>query len=85
MSTVALRKQAKALIDELSAAQLQVASEFLAFMKSRELNSATLELMSIPGFDASFARGMKDIKSRRTKPWREVARRKSAHVGRSDV
>jgi len=28
--------------------------------------------MSIPGFDASFARGMKDIKAGRTKPWRKV-------------
>jgi hypothetical protein len=63
MSTVQLRQQAKAVIDNLSADQLRVASEFLAFVKSRELDSATLELLSIPGFEASFARGMKDIKA----------------------
>ena len=72
MSTVQLRQQAKAVIDDLSTDQLRAASEFLAFVKSRELDSATLELLSIPGFEASFARGMKDIKARRTKPWRKV-------------
>ncbi len=72
MSTIQLRQQAKALIDDLSTTQLRVASEFLAFVKSRELDSATLELLSIPGFEASFARGMKDIKAGRTKDWRKV-------------
>ena len=72
MSTVQLRQQAKDLIDDLSTRQLRVASEFLAFVKSRELDSATLELLSIPGFEASFARGMKDVKAGRTKSWRKV-------------
>jgi hypothetical protein len=72
MSTVQLRQQAKAMIDELSTGQLRAASEFLAFVKSRELDSATLELLSIPGFEASFARGVKDVKAGRTKPWRKV-------------
>jgi len=80
MSTAQLRQQAKALIDDLSTTQLRVASEFLAFVKSRELGPATLELLSIPGFEASFARGMKDVKAGRTKPWRKVKR-----VGRADV
>jgi hypothetical protein len=72
MSNVQLRKQAKAVIDDLSTTQLRAASEFLAFVKSREMDSATLELLSIPGFEASFFRGMKDIKAGRTKPWRPV-------------
>jgi hypothetical protein len=72
MSTVALRQRAKALIDTLSEAQLRVASEFLAFVKDREGDAATLELLSIPGFESSFARGMRDIKAGRTKPWRKV-------------
>jgi hypothetical protein len=72
MSTAQLRQQAKALIDGLSTRQLRVASEFLAFVKNRELDSATLELLSIPGFEASFARGMKDVKAGRTKPWRKA-------------
>jgi hypothetical protein len=74
MSTVELRQQAKSVIDNLSGAQLRVASEFLAFVKSREIDAATLELLAIPGFDASFTRGMKDIKAGRTKPWRKARR-----------
>jgi hypothetical protein len=72
MSTVQLRKRAKAVIDDLSTDQLRVASEFLAFVKDRGLDSPTLELLSIPGFRASFDRGMKDVKTGRTKPWRKV-------------
>ena len=72
MSTIQFRRGAKALIDDLSAAQLRVASDSLAFVQSRQADPATLELLSIPGFEASFARGMKDIKAGRTRPWRKV-------------
>ncbi len=72
MSTMALKREAKALIDTMSGPQLRVASEFLAFVKRRELDAATLELLSIPGFADSFTRGMRDIKAGRTKPWRKV-------------
>ena len=75
MRTVALKKEAKRLIDTMSEAQLKVASEFLAFLKSREVNDATLELLVMPGFEASFARGMRDIKAGRTRSWRKVRRR----------
>jgi hypothetical protein len=72
MSTVELRQEAKALIDSMSGAKLKAASGLLAFIKSREANAATLELLSIPGFESSFARGMRDIKAGRTKSWRKV-------------
>ena len=73
MSAVAVKRQeAKALIDALSGAQLRVASEFLAFIKDRQADAATLELLTIPGFGKSFIRGMQDIKAGRTKPWRKV-------------
>jgi hypothetical protein len=72
MSTVELKQEAKALIDGMSGAQLRVASEFLAFVKEREADAATLELLTIPGFAASFDRGLRDIKAGRTKPWRKV-------------
>ena len=62
------------MIDELSVAQLRVVSEFLAFVKARQDDPATLELLSIPGFPASFARGLRDVKAGRTRPWREVRR-----------
>jgi len=72
MSIIALRREAKALIDTLSEPQLRAASEFLAFVKARQSDPATSELLSIPGFEASFRRGMKDIKAGRTTPWRKV-------------
>ena len=72
MSTLQLRNEARALIDTMSRAQLRVASEFLTFINRREMDAATLELLSLPGFEQSFARGKKDIKAGRTKPWRQV-------------
>ena len=72
MSAAMLRREAKALIDSLSGTQLRAASEFLAFVKERKADAATLELLAIPGFRKSFARGMRDIKAGRTRPWRGV-------------
>ena len=72
MSNVRLRREAKAVIDTLSGAQLRVASELLAFVKARQADAATLELLTIPGFAQSYARGIRDIKAGRTKPWRRV-------------
>ena len=74
MSTVQLRREAKALIDCLSGARLRVASEFLAFVKTREADAATLELLTIPEFTQSYVRGVRDINAARTKPWRQVRR-----------
>ncbi|HEV7302168.1 MAG TPA: hypothetical protein VGN72_22715 [Tepidisphaeraceae bacterium] len=72
MSTATLRKELKAMVDELSTPQLRVASEFLAFVRSRDLDPATLELLAMEGFESSYARGVKDIKAGRTTPWRKV-------------
>src|SRR5258706_12451633 len=58
MRTVALRQEAKALIDTLSEEKLRGASEFLPFVKARESDGATLELLSIPGFKPSVAPGL---------------------------
>jgi len=60
------------MIDEMSARDLQIVREFLAFIASRDTNAATRELLAIPGFEKSFVRGVKDIKSNRVKPWRRV-------------
>jgi len=49
------------MIDALSGARLRAASEFLAFVKNRGTDAATLELLTIPGFEKSFARGMRDM------------------------
>jgi len=72
MSTLTLRKHAKAVIDRMSPAQLRLANSFLAFVEAKQADAATLELLSIPGFASSYTRGLRDIKAGRTKPWRKV-------------
>ena len=67
-----MKVHAKALIDEMSDVQLRAVSEFLEFVSQRDLDPATVELLSIPGFEKSFEQGMKDIKAGRTKAWRQV-------------
>jgi hypothetical protein len=74
MSTLELKRQAKSMIDEMSAKDLQLVREFLAFVASRDTNAATRELLAIPGFEKSFVRGVKDIKAGRVKSWRQVRR-----------
>ncbi len=60
------------MIDGLDGPQLLAATEFIAFVKDRSADSPTAELLALPGFDKSLARGLADIKAGRTKPWREV-------------
>jgi hypothetical protein len=72
MSTAELRREARSLIETMSGAQLRVAAEFLAFVKDRRADAATLELLRIPGFEASYARGLRDLAAGRTRPWRKV-------------
>jgi cobalamin biosynthesis protein CobD/CbiB len=72
MTTVELRQQAKSMIDAMSARDLHLVREFLAFVVSRDTNAATRELLAIPGFETSFVRGVKDIRANRVKPWRRV-------------
>jgi hypothetical protein len=68
----ALRRQAKKTIDQLSGLPLRLATEFLSFVKERQSNEATGELLRIPDFAESFARGVKDARAGRVKPWRKV-------------
>ena len=72
MSTLELKQEAKSIIDRIPARDLRLVREFLAFVASRETNVATRELLAIPGFEKSFVRGVKDIKSNRVKSWRQV-------------
>lgn len=72
MNTAERGEDAKALIDALSGPQLRVAAEFLAFVSRRDLDAATLELLSIPGFEKSCEKGMKAIRSGQTRSWRKV-------------
>lgn len=85
MSAAQLKNQAKTLIDQMSPAQLRVANEFLSFMKSREVDAETAELLAIPGFQKSFAKGLRDVKAGRTTRWREVRRDVITIAKRSDA
>lgn len=60
------------MIDQMSPRDLQIVREFLAFFANRDTNAATRELLVIPGFEESFVRGVKDIKSNRVRAWRRV-------------
>jgi len=62
------------MIDGMSAGELKLVREFLEFVTTRDLNAATRELLAIPGFEKSFVKGVKDIKSGHSKPWRQVRR-----------
>jgi len=74
MTTTQLRRQVAQRIRRLSSERLKVADEFLAFLQDREVNAATAELLSIPGFKASFRRGMKQAAAGRMVPFAKVRR-----------
>jgi hypothetical protein len=74
MSTIELRQKAKKTIDKLSGERLRAATSFLSFMETKKPRDATAELLSIPGFLASFGRGLKDVRAGKAKHWREVRR-----------
>ena len=84
-----LRKQGKRAIDRLSGVSLRLAIDFLAYMQERHSDAggtggaasdatdslaASKELLDIPGFADSMARGVKDARDGRVKSWRKVRR-----------
>ncbi len=87
--TADLRKRAKRSIDKLSGGSLRLAMDFLAYMQERHSDAggtrgaasdasdslaASKELLDIPGFTDSMARGVKDARDGRVKSWRKVRR-----------
>jgi hypothetical protein len=70
VSTTELRRRAKKTIDELSGDRLKFVNEFLAYVKERQSDEATTELLQIPGFSESFRRGERDLRSGKTINWR---------------
>ena len=74
MTTTQLRRRVAKRVKALSPDRLKVADEFLAFLQEREMNAATAELLSIPGFEASFRRGMRQIAAGKTVPFAKVRR-----------
>lgn len=74
VTTVELRRRAKDAIDQLSGPRLRFVAELVENVRKRKLDRATTELLEIPGFLDSFARGIKDFQANRTRPWRKVRR-----------
>lgn len=74
VSTIELRRQAKKTIDQLSGSRLCFVRDFLAYVRRTNPNDATKELLEIPGFLQSFARGTKDVRAGRVKTWRKIRR-----------
>ena len=63
MSELALFTEAQDRLRALSPERLRVANDFLAYLQEREENEATAELLSIPGFDEAFRRGVEQAQS----------------------
>jgi len=70
-----LRRQAKRWIDELPPELLQVANCFLAFLDEHENDSATRELLRIPGLDKALRRAEEDIAAGRVTPVARLRRK----------
>jgi hypothetical protein len=74
VSTIELRRRAKKTIDQLSEPHLRFVTDFLAYIKERQPEEATRELLDIPGFIEAFARGTQNVRTGRVRPWRKVRR-----------
>lgn len=74
MTTVELRRQAKKSIDQLTGRRLRFVAGFLTYLRGSTRDDATKELLEIPGFLESFARGAKDLRTGRVRAWRKVRR-----------
>ena len=74
MSVTELRRRAKKTIDQLSGQRLAAAASFLNYVSEHGRTDATAELLAIPGFVESFARGSADLNAGRVKAWRKVRR-----------
>lgn len=71
---LSLKEKAFELIDHLPMDKLQIAIDFLAYLRDREAWEATIELTSDPDIMASLKRSAEDIKQGRTKKWKEIKR-----------
>ena len=63
MNTDAILTEAERRLRSLSPERLRVADDFLAYLQEREENQATTELLSIPGFETAFRRGVEQADS----------------------
>jgi len=74
MTAAQLRRQAKEIVDGLSPRRLRAAAEFLAYLRERDSEDATQELLRIPGLVQGVRAAEREIARGRTAPWRQVRR-----------
>lgn len=77
MQKVAIRKEAKKALDELSEEKLRVAVDFLGYLKEKEEMEATLEILSSHELMTQIEESEKAIKKGRLDefmPWEKVKR-----------
>ena len=72
MTTTEIREDAIQRINQLPASKLKVAVEFLAFLEERGDDSATKELMRIPGLARDVRSARKQIETGKGTNWRDV-------------
>jgi hypothetical protein len=66
--------EAERRLHSLSPERLQVANDFLAYLQEREENEATAELLSIPGFEATFRHAVEQADSGNTVRFEDIRR-----------
>jgi hypothetical protein len=74
MTVTEMRKRVLLRAKSLSADQLRVADDFLAYLQERKENTATRELLHIPGFRLALRRAERDADAGRTVPLSKVRR-----------
>ena len=63
MDTTVILAEAERCLRSLSPQRLQVAKDFLAYLREREENEATRELLNISGFEVAWRRAVHQAKS----------------------
>ncbi len=72
MTTQEIRNEIKKYADQLSAKNLNIAYEFMAYLADKESEEATQELLEIPGILVEIEQGKKDIEEGNLIDWREL-------------
>ena len=75
MTQTVARRTAKSLVETLPADKLQVAVDFLTYLRTKEEWDATLEILQNPALMRSVRRGRRDVHEGRWVRWQDLKRR----------
>ena len=75
MTQTVARRTAKTLVETLPADKLQVAVDFLTYLRTKEEWDATLEILQNPSLMRSVRRGQRDVREGRWVRWQDLKRR----------